>query len=245
MMAKNDKGLAVIPASDYRIMKMDQEALPGMLRDNCGDGGLGQFDLDRVPMPTGGALQWAVPNLEGGEDMQASIEGVVVLFQDGRAMWHESYDDSVGGSPPNCQSYDKITGIGDPGGECGTCPLNVFGSGKDKSKKCKEMRVLFVIRPEGILPLVISLPPTSLKNASKYFMRLVMAEVPYYQAITRISLETDKSAGGKKYSKAKFAIVQRLEGDEADNFKKLNTVFKEIFRNVPMVPAVANNLNAE
>lgn len=241
MAKKNEKELAVVTANDYAILKMDRDALPTVLRDNCGAGGIDQFDLDRISMPAGGGTQWSVPTLDGSDEDVDHLEGVVVLFQDGRAMWRESFDEAGGGSPPDCSSGDGVTGIGDPGGPCVPCPLSQYGSGKDNSQQCKSMRLLYLIRPGAILPLVVALPPTSLKPARKYFMRLTSLGVPYHSVITRIGLAKDKNAKGISYSKASFAMSERIAATESERFAELNKVFAEVFKNVPIVDASSTN----
>ena len=52
---------------------------------------------------------------------------------------------ALGGSnPPDCGSFDGITGTGTPGGICKNCPFNQFGSGEGKSKACKNRRMLYL-----------------------------------------------------------------------------------------------------
>ena len=73
------------------------------------------------------------------------------------------------------------------------------------------MRQLFIVRENDILPLVLTLPPTSIKPAKQYFMRLASKGIKYTHAVTRITLEKAKSGEGITYSKAAFALVKQLE----------------------------------
>lgn len=226
-MAK-EKSLAVIEPSEYAVMKLGEGEMASLIKENCA-GGVDRFDMDKVTMPTGGGLQFAVPNLEGSEDMVDSIEGVCILFKDGRSMWHESFDEGGGGGPPDCSSSDMTTGIGDPGGSCLACPLSRFGSGKGNSQKCKQTRLLFVLRPDTLLPLIVALPPTSLKAAKKYFLRLTTHGVAYHQVVTRLSLERDKNDDGVKYSKIVLGMVNKIKDPEASEFASLSVVFGKVF----------------
>lgn len=231
-MSKKETALAVIEPSKYAAIQLGEGEMEGLIKANCA-GGVDRFDMDRVVMPTGGGLQFAVPNLEGGEDMLDEIVGVCVLFKDERKMWHESYDDADVGGPPDCQSSDLITGVGDPGGHCPECPLSKFGSGKGKSQKCTQSRLLFIMRSDNLLPLVVALSPTSLKSAREYFLRLTTHGVRYYQAVTRLSLLKDKNAEGKVYAKIKLGMVKKIDGDEAGAFTGLHNVFSETFSKPP------------
>lgn len=236
-MSKKKTELAVIEPSEYAAIKLGDGEMKGLIEANCA-GGVDRFDMDRVTMPTGGGLQFAVPNIEGGEDMLDEIVGVCVLFKDERKMWHESYDEGNVGSPPDCSSSDMITGIGDPGGYCPACPLSKFGSGKGNSQKCSQSRLLFVMRSDNLLPLIVALSPTSLKMARRYFLRLTTHGVPYYQAVTRLTLEKDKNAEGKVYSKVNLGMIKKIDGDEAGAFTELHNVFSETFSKPPVPQAV-------
>src|SRR4029450_12815372 len=79
-------------------------------------------DLDRIRMPTGGALTFEVPTPAGPES-RPTITGVLVHVQQRRAYWAQAFDETGGGTPPDCTSADGITGVGEPGGACARCPL--------------------------------------------------------------------------------------------------------------------------
>jgi hypothetical protein len=107
---------------------------------------------------------------------------------------------------------DGEVGQGTPGGYCSKCPLAQFGSADNgKGQACKQMRQMFIVRENDILPLVITLPPTSIKPAKQYFMRLASKGIKYAHVVSRISLEKAKSADGITYSKAVFSLVKQLE----------------------------------
>ena len=242
-MAEKETSLAVsTPPGEYKIATMDQKALPIMLRDNCGVGGIDQFEMDRVSMPAGGGQQWSVPTLEG-EENPATIEGVCVLFQDGRAYWEKSFEETGGGAPPDCQSTDGgLTGVGDRSGcgekttqACAACPLAEFGSGKGNAQACKSQRLLYLLRPDNILPLIIALSPGSLKGVKKFFVRLTAAGIAYYGCVIRVGLEKTQNAEGVKYSRATFAMIGRMTPEETEKFKGFNEVFKEIFAGAAVV----------
>jgi len=213
---------------NFAALQMNAAELREVLKENLGGQQLSAFELDRVKIPSGGGTMWEVPTLEGTEDAKA-VEGVVIYFKNQNAYWKQKYDGQ--NNPPDCVSNDGITGVGDPGGECSECPLNEFGS-DGKGKACKNMRTLFVLREGDVLPLVLTLPPTSLKEARKYFLRLASKGIPYYGVVTEIALEKDKNEGGIAYSKASLSLKGRLD---ADTIKKLKA-FQESLR--PALEAV-------
>ncbi len=209
---------------NFAALQMSATDLKEVLQENLGGQQLSAFELDRVKIPSGGGTVWEVPTLEGNEDAK-SIEGVVIYFKDQNGYWKENYDGQ--NNPPDCASTDGRIGIGVPGGECAKCPLNQWGSGKDgKGKACKNMRTLFIIREGDVLPLVLTLPPTSLKEARKYFLRLASKAVPYYGVVTEITLEKDKNEGGITYSKAKLTLKSRLDAETVKKLKAFQESLK-------------------
>jgi hypothetical protein len=189
--------------------------------------GLTQFDLDRISIPAGGGLSWNVPSLDGEESVKA-LEGIIVHWKEPRAYWSSSFEDSGGGTPPDCTSDDSVTGTGmfghdsehNPTGECGTCPMSQYGSKDGGGQACKQMRVLFTVQPDSLLPQAIVLPPTSIKPMKKYFLRLASRSIPFYGVITRLELERATSGSGIKYSVVKPSLVETLDPEMAASVKE-------------------------
>ena len=170
------KEIAIVEASEYAIVQSSPQKLQELIRDNVG-GAITAFDLDRCKVPAGGGTMWEIPTLEGWSE-EKTIDGVIVYFSDPRAYWNIDFDDSGGGTPPDCSSVDGYNGLGDPGGECVKCPLSAFGSArKGGGQACKQMRFLFVARPTSIIPLLVVAPPTSLRGLKQYFIRMAGEQV--------------------------------------------------------------------
>jgi len=215
-MSKKEK--AIVEAKDYSLMEMNAEHLTEVLSQNIGDGGLSRFDLDTVKVPSGGATTWEIPTLEG-EDKSEEITGILVFWKDVRAYWEAEYDGSS--NPPDCYSDDMKIGVGEPGGKCSECPFAEFGSAdKGEGQACKQIRILFMIRKDDILPLTIPAPPTSVGPIKKYFMRLASKGIPYYSIITKLSLEKATNANGIKYSKIKPDFVEKLNKKTTQRIKE-------------------------
>jgi len=216
--------LSVVGETEYAILKSDPGEIMQIIGENVG-GDLDAFDLDRVPWPTGGNQQFTVPTLEGEENV-AHIDGVIVFKKNTRCYYETPYDGSK--NPPDCVADDGLLGKGNPGGECSECPLAVFGSGtnqdgsQSKGQACDQRQQLFLIRPGELLPMLLTLPPTSLKAAKRYFLRLASKAMPYYAVVTRIGLTKDKSSGGIDYSAATFSVVDVLTAEQRDAFTTLN-----------------------
>ena len=171
-----------------------------------------QLSLSAFPtikIPAGGGLAWTLPDGEPTKEIQC----VILHRQPVRAYWREVF--SGEGNPPDCASLDNLTGHGDPGGECSTCPLNEWGSGKDNSKACRQITRLFVLLPESQLPILLPLPPSSYKASQHYTLGLAGMGRRYYGVVSAISLVKDRSQGGITYSKAAFRSVAPLDATAA------------------------------
>jgi hypothetical protein len=194
------------------------------VKENLGNDRITDRDLDRITMPLGGGLNWAVPTLEG-EDSVKELEGVIVHFTPPRAYWATGIE--VGGNtPPDCASTDGETGYGNPGGLCEACALNQWGSAASGvGKACKEKRMLFLLRPNDLLPVVIQAPSTSITPIRKYFLRLASQAHPYWSVITKLGLEKTTNNAGIAYS----LIAPKFGGEvPADQYEKLTEYLKAI-----------------
>ena len=188
-----------------------------LLEQNVGQGGVAIGDLDRSRFPSGGNMAWNVPTIENEAASQKEIVGIIVAWIEPRAYWQKAF---TGSTPPNCRSNDGVVGVGDPGGACRTCPLAQFESKSDGSggftgaQACKVVRQLLVLRPDDIMPLVVNIPPTSLKTVRKYFLQLTSKRLSHRHVVTAIGLEPDKNANGITYAKATFRLVRKLDDAE-------------------------------
>ena len=202
------KELAVNETAQFLVLENAQGAIEA-LKSNLEGENLSPMDLDRVGVPAGGGVSWCIPTLDGDENTP-EIVGVIVAVQNCRAMWQGDF--TGGGDPPDCSSDDAVTGVGDPGGNCKLCPLAQFGSdSRGKGQACKSIKRIFLLRPASMLPLVVTLPPTSIRPATRYLLRLAGAGLKYQAAVTRIILEKTKNSEGIAYSVATFALAGKLD----------------------------------
>jgi hypothetical protein len=184
-----------------------------VLRDNVGQAGIQALDLPRIKVPSGDSIMWKILTLEG-EESAKTIEGIILAWRTGRLYWKKALAEG-GRQPPDCTSRDGFVGIGDPGGPCAQCPYARFGSStKGKGQACKQIRQLLLVRPDEVLPCLLSVPPTSLKSASQYFMALLARAIPYWGVITKISLEKATNENGIIYAKMTFAGGKLLSAQE-------------------------------
>src|SRR5690606_3431853 len=226
------RALPAVVDANYAVMELPAAELAEIIAANLGGEGITQFDLDRVRIPAGGSTTWSIPTLDGEEETRV-LEGIIIHFTTPRAYWKTPFDESGGGTPPDCSSEDGIVGVGNPGGDCSTCPLSKFGTAKNRrGQACKQMRLLFMLREDSLLPIVVVLPPMSLRPARQYFLRLASQRQAFYSVITRIELERDRNQDGIPYSRAKFSVGGYLPPEKADFVKRLSERMRPIFETV-------------
>lgn len=172
-----------------------------------------EFSFDRVKLPAGGGTAFEIPT-EGSEDteMAKDITGVIVYNHPAYAFYRDKY--SGGSNPPDCGSFDGVTGIGTPGGSCATCPYNKFGSGDGQSKLCKNKRMLYILREGELFPITLSLPTGSLKSFTNYVKSQLSRGRKLSQVVTKITLKKATNASGIAFSQAVFAFDRMLSAEE-------------------------------
>ena len=195
------------------------------------------YDLfDVVKSPTGGSTVFTVPGLTGDEP-EKELVGIILDYTTPRAYWTSA--DPVEGTPPDCMSADSV--ISHDGKACATCPFNDFGSkdGDSGGKACKESVLLFMLRPNSIMPLLVRVPVTSKPRFLKYMARLVGTLTPISGVVTRISLEKATSKSGKPYALFDFNVVSVLSAEETAMAKEFGRQFTEMVNLNAIAPEMA------
>ena len=183
------------------------------------------YDIfDTVKSPTGGSTVFSIPGLVGDEPAKELV-GIILDYTTPRAYWTSA--DPVEGTPPDCMSADSV--ISHDGKACATCPFNDFGSkdGESVAKACKESVLLFLLRPNNILPLLVRVPVTSKPRFFKYLGRLIGTLTPINGVVTRITLEKSTSKGGKPFALFNFEAVSTLSPEETAMAKAFGQQFME------------------
>lgn len=222
------KALATRPQSqgDYAALNRPPEEIKEIIESNVGQEGLTMMDLDRIKIPSGGTTVWQLPTLKGTENRE-EIEGVIVAHKQARVYWQEALVDTGGGLPPDCSSENGIAGTGEPGGDCGKCPLNEWGSAekkgrgkaKPRGKACKEIRMVFMLLPKNLIPVLFTLPPTSIVPMRKYLLKLASEGLPSFAVTTVFKLEKTKNNDGIEYAKASPLMGRELDDDEIEQVR--------------------------
>lgn len=203
--------------------------------------GMESMSFPRVKIPSGGALQFEIPTEDpDNPDYTKFLEGVILYNHSACALWPEGseYDEDT---KPLCTSVDGKTGIGAPGGACATCPMNVYGSAPDggRGKACKNMRFVYLLRSGEYMPLLLSLPPTSLKSFREFLNRaFVLRRRATFGSIVQIGLK--KENNGNDYSVATFRLVRDFQGEELAQIRAYANSFKEQAKGINIQRALFN-----
>lgn len=193
-------------------------------------------DLIRVPTPGGGGTTWTWQGISG-EESDKEIVGILVCYQPRGVLWPSQ---EPGDSPPLLVTHDMIEAemLGDNPGDIdlaelekyrlpsgrfdwAAIPWNQWGSGKNGiGKRCKEQRLLFVLRQQDAWPMVVTAQPGSLKTIRPFIKRLT---VPHWRAVVSLSLQKVKSKGGIDYAQIVPRLVATLSKEEGDMIRRLYT----------------------
>lgn len=196
-----------------------------------------QLKFQRIKIPSGGTLQFEIPSDDPeNPDYIRNIEGIILYSHPTYAYWAEGteYDDNT---LPLCSSVDGKTGYGTPGGACAVCELNQYGTATDgngnqaKGKACKNMRHLYILRDGEYMPILLALPPTSLRPYSDFINAcFVMRRRPTYASVVQIGLK--RVEGANTYSVATFKKLYDFAGEELAQVKAYATGFREQIKNM-------------
>ena len=96
--------------------------------------------------------------------------------------------------------------------------------------------LLFLLRPQSIMPLLVRVPVTSKPRFLRYMTRLVETLTPLNGVVTKITLEKATSKAGKPYALFNFEAVSVLGPEEAAHARAFAEQFMEIVDAADMDP---------
>lgn len=164
-----------------------------------------------------------------------SLEGIILKSQIIRGYWKPN------NPKPVCVSRDGIIGVDAAGKahECARCKYDQWGSAvkldengqptKGKGKACKEMRRLLFLEDGTDLPIIINIPPSSLKIFDSF---ATLCRSRRQQLITlRVALRlVPASADGIPYAQVSPEVKERVSDREV--LKRLFNIRNMILQNV-------------
>lgn len=225
--------------SRFLALRPDSDVREALLA-NLGPGEtLQASDLPRVPTPAGGGKMWGWMDSGNNEQTAKSIDGVLVYYGARGTLWGS--EEPQGKASPVLVSYDLVTAvrlnddIGDLDEEalesCRTgdrtydwrrLPYNQYGTSKSgRGKRCKEARLLAILRENEAWPLLVTAGPGSLKTVVPFVKRL---PVPHFRACVSLTLEKVENAGGQPYSQIVPKLTGTLSKEEGEIVRRLYTI---------------------
>jgi len=191
--------------------------------------------FDIAKSPSGGSTVFSVPGLSGDETAK-ELTGIILNYTTPRAYWDTP--DPVEGTPPVCFSRDSITSEDEEA--CVHCPFNTYGSkdGDSNAKAWKESVVIFLLRPDNIMPLLVRVPVTSKLIFLRYMARLIGKMIPLSGVVTRIMLDKATSKAGKPYALFNFEAISILGPEEAAQARTFGQQFMELIDVASLEPDI-------
>lgn len=199
------------PELDFAITRQAPDEIISMIQANIG-GQITAGDLTKIKVPSGGSTVWEVPSLTGETQGAKELTGIIIHWQDHRAYWEGKFEG--GNAQPACFSDNGLNGIGKPGGDCIKCPFSQYGSASNgEGQACKQIRSIFILPQDSLLPMVVNCPPTSIQPMRRYFLDLTAKLLPYWSVVTGLSLEAKENDSKIKFARIKPRAAQVLNGD--------------------------------
>ena len=190
-----------------------------------------EVQFEKIRIPSGGILAFEIPGEDGEADTVKEFSAVILHQHALNAYYKTKFNG--GNNPPDCGSFDGITGIGEPGGNCAACAFNQYGSGKNGGKACQNRRRLFVLLEGESFPLLLSLPASSLKEFARYLKRLISKGRKSNTVVTRFSLKKATNKDGVVYSQGQFKIDRPLSPEEHSLVERLSVQIKDFSAKMP------------
>lgn len=224
-MAKNNEVATVnnesfLALRDFNLSDVMAEEMSGL-----------SASFERIKIPIGGGTVFEMPS-DDPDDVETikELNGVILYQHPLNAYYATKY--KGGSNPPDCGSFDGVTGHGNPGGLCKNCPYNEFGSGENGAKACKNRRRIYLLREGDVFPMMLSLPTGSLKGFTRYLMRILPKYKFSNAVVTRFTLKKATSGTGVNYSQAQFAVARVLSAEEHDLIAAMTEQIKAMSVNV-------------
>lgn len=207
--------MEVVRLDDYALMQVDMERYAAVQEANVG-GTLTIRDLDVITMPSGGAGVFSIADPLSGKDRKVeTIQAVILHWHMTRAYWTTAYGEGEAGLP-DCRSEDGRRGIGEPGGDCATCPMAQWGSKGDprspNAQACNQQLPLYIQMPDSLQPRVLRASATSIAPVQRFMRGLAgNALLFYHEVAVEFSLDDAKSDTGLEFNVLTMKLLGRLD----------------------------------
>jgi hypothetical protein len=241
---------------DYPALSNDSRQMQ-IIAANLEGEQMQETDLVRVKTPSGGATQWSV-EVDGNLTMTDEIVGLLVGVGKRGVLWPEEdpselrpvivtndlqigyrVSDEIGSIKPEAlekyrigdRKYDWVSLSNGP--EFG------YGAGRGAGKRCKESRVLAILRQGETWPVLVTVGPGSLRNIVPFLKRLPVFP---HEAVIGLKLVKVKSAGGQPYSQIVPRLVGTITPEQGDVARR---VYADPIRSMFTAPPLASAVEVD
>lgn len=163
---------------------------------------------------------------EDPDEIAQSIEVVILKANPhlSKVYYAKGYDEDGQNQKPDCASNDGLkpeAGVASPQAKtCALCPHNAWGSGRGgKGKACQDSRRV-AIAAAGQLnePMLLRVPPATLKPLAEYANALAKRGAPYNAVVTKIRFEAEEATPKLEFKPVGFLNEdQYAEAEEVSN----------------------------
>lgn len=228
--------------SKFMALRPDSDVRDALLANLAAGETLQLTDLPRVPTPAGGGLVWQWTDTGNNDQQAKSLDGVLVYYGLRGTLWPTA--EATIGRQPVLVSYDLQTAvrIGDDLGDLDaevleSCRIgdrlydwkrlpynkwaNEGGIGSNGAgKRCKESRLLAILRRDEAWPLMVTASVGSLKTVVPFVKTLA---VPHFRAEVSLTLKKAESSDGKPYSQIVPKYLGAVTREEGEMLRRLYT----------------------
>lgn len=235
--------LEVAGFDTYPALADGVAGLVDTLEDNVGDGlKFTDLTRITVPTGGGTSFE-VVDDLTGERDSVRTITGVLVHWQHSRVWWEapKPGEPEISHEPPACSSVDgkvpvaggafsdtgynanlnlPVTQVTSNGQvthrTCAACPMNEWGSTHKegrRGKACKQQILMYLLPPGEILPIIVSVSPTSLAIIRNFMVKLSARHQAHHSGfVLEFSLKRIEKSGSEPYSQLVPKLVAVVDG---------------------------------
>lgn len=247
----------VVPTAEIAALDTNNRKLKALMYNIEQAGGVTEADIRRVKNPSGGGIMLEIENPLGKDkdpECVRDLVGVPILVASRRQLWG---DKNLGsGDRPVCSSTDMVHGvkrrddktnavdipkpildIAVPGGTEGLCAgcyfdnwdtaINQKGE-QGRGKRCQETRVIYFLRKGDILPIKVTIPPSSIGNFRKSIKALPDR---LDQCVVRLWITKDKNVDGVDFGVFNLEPVGTLDDDAVAKLDAYRQLFKKVIEN--------------
>jgi len=153
--------------------------------------------------------------LWGSEDPQSGVQPVLVSYDLMHAVrMNEDIGDLDADVLESCRIGDRLY-------DWRRLPYNQYGSASNgRAKRCKESRLLAILRENEAWPLLVAAGVGSFKTVLPFVKRLA---VPHYRALVSLTLQKVENSGGQPYSQIVPKYLGAVGKEEGEIVRRLYT----------------------